>query len=57
VDAPTTVYFKVLAAQVYRKKMELLNGRGVLFAIADHVKILVPPVVIKELVESFPTVA
>ena len=56
-DAPTTVYFKVLAAQVYRKKMELLNGRGVLFAIADHVKILVPPVVIKELVESFPTVA
>jgi hypothetical protein len=30
-----------------------LSGRGVLFAIADDVKILVPPVVIKELAESF----
>jgi hypothetical protein len=56
-DAPTTVYLNVLAAQVYKKQLVLLNKRGVLFAIVDDVKILAPPVVIKELAESFPTIA
>jgi hypothetical protein len=48
-DAPSTVYFNVLAARVYMKQLHILNGRGVLFAVADDVKILGPPAVIKEL--------
>jgi hypothetical protein len=39
------------------KQLGLLNGRGVLFAIADDLKILAPPTVIRELDESFPTIA
>ncbi len=42
-DAPATVYFNILAAKVYRKQLHALNGRGVLFAIADDVKIVAPP--------------
>ena len=56
-DAPATVYFNILASRVYKKQMVLLNGRGLLFAFADNVKILAPLVVIKELVEIFPTIA
>ncbi len=56
-DAPATVYFNVLAARVYRKQLQILNGRGVLFAVADDVKILGPPAVIKELAEGLPTLA
>ena len=47
-DAPAIVYFNVLAARVYKKHLVLLNGRGVLFAIEDDVKILAPPVAIGE---------
>ena len=56
-DAPTTTYFNVLAARLNRKQLVLLNGRGVLFAIADDVKILAPSAVIRELADSFPTIA
>ncbi len=56
-DAPATVYFNVLAARIYRKQLQSLDGRGVLFAVAYDVKILGPPDVIKELAESFPTLA
>ena len=56
-DAPATVYFNVLAARVCRKQLQVLDGRGVLFAIADDVKILGPPEVIKEMAEGFPTLA
>jgi hypothetical protein len=52
-DAPATVYFNVLAARIYRKQLQLLDGRGVLFAVADDVKILRPPEVVKELAEGF----
>jgi hypothetical protein len=38
-DATAIVYFIVLAARVYRKQLHALNGRGVLFAAADDVKI------------------
>jgi hypothetical protein len=55
-DAPTTVYFNVLTARVYKKHLVLLSGRKVLFAIADVVKILAPPALIKELEECFPTI-
>jgi len=39
------------------KQLRVLDGRGVLFAVADDVKILGPPEVIKEMAESFPTLA
>jgi hypothetical protein len=48
-DAPATVYFNILAAKVYMKHLQALNGRSVLFAIADDVKIIAPPAVIAEL--------
>ena len=54
-DAPATVYFNVLAARIYRKKLQVLDGRGVLFAVADDVRILRPLEVIKELTKGFPT--
>jgi hypothetical protein len=56
-DAPTTIYFNVLAARVYKKQLQALNGRGVLFAVANDVKILGPPTMIKELAERFPQLA
>jgi hypothetical protein len=42
-DAPTTVFFSILAARIYRRQLATLNDRGVLFAIADDVKIAAPP--------------
>ncbi len=56
-DAPATVYFNVLATRVYMKQLQILNGRGVFFAVADDVKIFGPPAVIKVLAEGFPTLA
>jgi len=56
-DAPAIVYFNVPAARVYRKQMSMLDGKGVLFAVADDVKIMGPPEVIKEMAEGFPTLA
>ena len=37
-DAPATVYFNVLATRGYRKQLRTLDGRGVLFVVADDVK-------------------
>jgi hypothetical protein len=45
----------VLATRVYKKQLHVLDGRGVLFAVADDVKILGPPEVIKEMARDFPT--
>ena len=56
-DAPATVYFNVLVARVYMKQMRIMDGRGVLFAVADDVKILGPPEVIKVMAKGFPTPA
>ncbi len=53
-DALATVYFNVLAARVYRKQLRILDGRGVLFAVADNMKLLGPPEVITEMAEGFP---
>ena len=52
-DGPATVYFNILVARIYRKQLATLDGRGVLFAIADDVKIAAPPSVIDEIVETF----
>jgi hypothetical protein len=56
-DVPATFYFNVLAARVYKKQLKILDGRGVLFAVADDVKLLGPPKVIAEMAEGFPTLA
>ncbi len=56
-DAPATVYFNILVARVYRKHLSTLDGRGVLFALADDLRVLGPPDVIGEIVEAFPKVA
>ena len=56
-DAPASQYFNVLIAKVYKKQIALLAGRGALFAVADDVKILGPPIVIAELAEGFPALA
>ena len=42
-DAPATIYFNVPVARVYMKQLRILDGGGVLFAVADDVKILAPP--------------
>jgi hypothetical protein len=44
-----------LAARVYRKQLRILDGRGVLFGVADDVRILGPPEVITEMAKGFPT--
>jgi hypothetical protein len=56
-DAPATVYFNILVVRVYRKQLATLDGRGVLFAVADDVRVLAPPKVIGEVVEASPKVA
>ena len=56
-DAPATVYFNILVARVYRKQLATLDGRGVLFAVSDDLRIQAPPEVIGEIVEAFPKVA
>jgi hypothetical protein len=50
-DAPATVYFNILVARVYRTLLAVLDGRGVLFAIADDMKISTTPDVTGEIVE------
>jgi hypothetical protein len=56
-DAPATCYFNVLAARMYMKQLRIMNSRGVLFTMADDVKIPRPPEVIKDMAEGFPTLA
>jgi hypothetical protein len=56
-DAPSTFYFNVLAARVCMKQLRMLDRRGVLFAVADDVKIMGPPEVIMEMAKGFPTLA
>jgi hypothetical protein len=52
-DAPATVYFNILVARLYKKQLALLNGREVLFAVSDDLRILAPPTVIREIMEVF----
>jgi hypothetical protein len=37
------VFFNILAARLYRALMKILDGRGVLFGLADDVNIACPP--------------
>ena len=57
-DAPATIYFKVLATRVYKKQLRILDGRGVLLAVADDVKLLgLPEVIAAEMSKGFPALA
>ena len=56
-DAPATFYFSILVARVYRKQLTTLDGRGVLFAVSDDLRVVGPPEIIGEIVEAFPKVA
>ena len=50
-DAPATVYFKILVARAYKKQIATLDGRDVLFAVADDLRVMAPtPKVIGEIV-------
>jgi hypothetical protein len=56
-DAPATVYFNILVVRVYIRLLTFLDGRGVLFAIADDVKISITPELTSEVVEVFADIA
>ncbi len=45
-ETAANVFFNILSARLYRAFMKILNGRGVLLAIADDVKICAPPSVL-----------
>jgi hypothetical protein len=44
-----------LIAGVYRKQIDTLAGKGVLFVVADEAKILAPPTIIAEVADGFPS--
>jgi hypothetical protein len=52
-DAPASIFFNILAAMIYIRQLATLNGRGVLFAIVDDIKITAPLSVIAEIVDTF----
>ena len=41
-DVPATIFFNIPVARIYTRQFATLNGRGVLFTIADDVKIAPP---------------
>ncbi len=51
------MFFNIFSARFYRVFMKLLNGRGILLAIADDVKICCPPSVLAEIVDKLPALA
>ncbi len=51
------MFFNILSARLYRAFMKILNGRGILLAIADDVKICSPPSVLTEIVGKLPALA
>jgi hypothetical protein len=46
-----------MAARLYRAIMTIINGRGILLAIADDVKICAPPSVLAEIVDKLHALA
>ncbi len=56
-ETTANVFFNILSARLYRAFMKILNGRGVLLAIADDVKICAPPSVLAEIVGRLPALA
>ena len=56
-DAHASFFFNILAARICRRQLATLDGREVLFAIVDDVKIVAPPSVIAEIVDTFSDIA
>jgi hypothetical protein len=56
-DAQAIIYFNVLATRVYKKQLRIQDGRGVLFAVADDVKLVGPQKITANMAEVFPTLA
>ena len=46
-----------MSARLYRSFMKIINGRRILLAIADDVKICAPPSVLVEIVDKLPALA
>ncbi len=51
------MFFNILSAKLYRAFMKILNGRRILLAISDDVKICCPPSVLAEVVDKLPALA
>jgi hypothetical protein len=56
-ETAANVFFNILAAMLYRAFMKILDGRGVLFGLADDVNIACPPKVLGEIVVKLPELA
>ncbi len=56
-ETDANVFFNTLASRLYKALMTILRDRGVLFAIADDVKITGPPIVRAEIVAKVPTLS
>jgi hypothetical protein len=56
-ETVANVFFNILAARLYRAFMKVLNGRGIILAIADDVKICAPPSVLADIVDRLPALA
>ncbi len=53
-ETTANVFFNILAARMYRAFMKIINGRGILLAITDDVKICAPPSVLTEVADKLP---
>ena len=56
-ETAANVFFNILAARLFRAFMKILDGRGVLFGLADDVNIACPPEVLGEIVVKLPELA
>jgi len=51
-ETSANVFFNILSARLYRALIKILDGRGILLAIADDVKIYSPPSVLADIAED-----
>ena len=56
-ETTANVFFNILSARLYKAFIKILNGRGVLLAIADDEKICSPPSVLAEILGKLPALA
>jgi hypothetical protein len=56
-NAPSSIFFNILAVMICIRQLATLNGKSVLFDIVDDVKIAAPPAIIAEIVDIFSDVA
>ncbi len=53
----TNVLFNIVAVRLYSALMKIIENRGVLFSVADDVKISGPPSILAEIVAQLPALA